>query len=163
MTRVPAYAALAATALILAACSAAPAPSDSGDADAPDESSASTEQYGCTPAIFDYIAELSYPEAEPIDPAGLAFYDGITIERVPECLVVDKSGGYERYGAFFQGDGLDAIDQIDVALDGAGYVQSEDYGPYVWWTDGDDPMTADHSVGAGPQVIDGDAWLWVTY
>ncbi len=163
MKRMPAYVAVAATALVLSACSAAPAPSDSGAADSPDESSASTEQYGCTPAIFDYIADLSYAEAEPIDPAGLAFYDGITIERVPECLVVDKSGGYERYGAFFSGDGLDAIDQIDAALDGAGYVQSEDYGPYVWWTDGDDPTTAEHSVGAGPQVIDGDDWLWVTY
>ena len=163
MSRIPAYAAIAATALILTACSPAPSPGDSSEPDSSDESSASTEQYGCTPAILDYIADLSYPEAEPIDPAGFAFYDDVTIERVPECLVVDKSGGYERYGAFFAGDGLDAIAQIDAALDGAGYVQSDSYGPYVWWTDGDDPTAAEHSVGAGPQVIDGDAWLWVTY
>ena len=163
MSRIPAYVAIAATALILTACSASSAPSDPSEPDSPDESSASTEMYGCTQGILDYIADLSYPEAEPIDPAELAFYDGITIERVPECLVVDMSGGYERYGAFFSGDGLDAVAQIDAALDGAGYVQSDDYGPYVWWTDGDDPTAAEHSVGAGPQIIDGADWMWVTY
>jgi hypothetical protein len=163
MSRIPAYVAIAATALILSACSASPQPSDPSEPDAPDQSSASTEMYGCTQGILDYIADLSYPEAEPIDPAGLEFYDSITIERVPECLVVDTSGGYERYGAFFSGDGLDAVAQIDVALDAGGYTQTDDYGPYVWWINGDEPMSAEHSVSAGPQVIEGADWMWVTY
>jgi len=163
MTRIPAFVAVVATAIVLSACSASPASSDPSEPDSPDESTASTEQYGCTPAIFDYIADLSYAEAQPIDPAGLAFFDGITIERVPECLVLDASSGTDRYGAFFSGDGLDAVAQIDAALDAGGYVQSDDYGPYVWWINGEEPTSAEHSVGAGPQVIDGADWMWVTY
>ena len=163
MTRIPAFVAVAAAALILSACSSSPAPSDSGDSDAPDESSASGEMYGCTDAILDYISDKSYAAAEPIDPAGFAFYDDVTIATQPDCLVLDDTDGYERYGAFFKGDGLSVVDEIDAALDGAGYVQSDDYGPYVWWINGDEPTAAEHSVGAGPQSIDGDAWLWVTY
>lgn len=165
MTRIPAFVAVAAAALILSACSSAPAPSDSGDADSPAESSASTEMYGCTQEILDYISDKSYAAAKPIDPATLAFPDGVTIATVPECLVIDETDGYQRYGAFFAGDGQQAVSEIDAALDAAGYVQTDDYGPYVWWTaDGTDgPTSAEHSVGAGPQVIDGADWFWVTY
>lgn len=119
--------------------------------------------FGCSQAILDYIAELSYPEAVPIDPAGMEIPDGITIATVPDCLVKDESGGYERYGAFFAGDGLAAVAELDSALEAGGYLQSDDYGPYVWWSDGDDPMAAEHAIGAGPQVIDGADWMWITY
>jgi hypothetical protein len=82
---------------------------------------------------------------------------------MPTCLVKDEYGGAPRYGAFFPGDGAEAISQLDAALEAGGYVQSDDYGPYVWWSDGDDPLTAEHSVSVGPQVIDGADVLWLTY
>ena len=165
MTRIPAYVAIAATALILSACSPAPAPTDSGDGDAPDQSSASDEQYGCTQATLDYISDKSYAEAVPIDPASLEFPGGITIATVPDCLVIDETGGYQRWGAFFNGDGQQAFTEIDEALTAGGWVQTDDYGPNVWWTaDGTNgPTSADHSASGGPQVIDGADVFWVTY
>ena len=165
MTRIPAYVAIAATALILTACSPASTPTDAGDAEAPDTSSASGEMFGCTQATLDYISDKSYAQARPIDPATLEFPEGITISTVPDCLVIDETDGYQRWGAFFNGDGAQAFAEIDAALTDGGYVQSDDYGPNVWWTaDGTDgPTSAEHSVGAGPQVIDGADVFWVTF
>jgi hypothetical protein len=165
MTRIPAFVAIAATALILTACTAAPSTSDSGDSDAPDTSSASGEMFGCTQATLDYIEPLSYANAVPIDPSTLEFPGGITIATVPDCYVIDETDGYQRWGAFFTGDGAQAFAEIDTALTDGGYVQSDDYGPNVWWTaDGTDgPTSAEHSVGGGPQVIGGADVFWVTF
>ena len=163
-----AIAASAALLLLLAGCGAqstesgdTPSDTDATTTEGTEESSG--EQYGCTEAIFDYIAELSYPEAIAIDPASLEIPDGITIATVPTCLVKDESGGVTRYGAFFPGDGAEAIADLGPALEAGGYVQSADYGPYVWWIGGDEPVGAEHQVGVGPQVIGGADVLWLTY
>lgn len=165
MIRTRAVVALAATAILLSACSS-PAVDEE---DAPDtggttpQTNESTEMFGCTQGILDYIAELSFPEAEPIDPAGFAFPGDVTIATAPECLVVDESAGVERYGAFFPGDGLAVIAEADAALDAAGYQQADEWGPYIWWRGGNDPQTAEDSISAGPQVIDGVDYLWIQY
>ena len=162
MTRTPTVlAASDALLLVLAGCAGSPAADPSTPDEAPD--TASGEMFGCTQGILDYIAELSYPEAVPIDPATLEFPGGATIATEPSCLVKDESGGVTRYGAFFPGDGAQAIAELGPALEAGGYVQSADYGPYVWWIGGDEPVGAEHQVSVGPQVIDGADVLWLTY
>lgn len=156
----------AAILLLLAGCSAPAVEIDDKAPSASDEAAGeqgSSEQYGCTPAMFDYIKDLSYPTAEAVDPTTLEIPDGITIATEPVCLVKDEYGGAPRYGAFFPGDGAEVIAELDAALEAGGYVQSDDYGPYVWWINGDEPTSAEHSVGVGPQVIDGADILWLTY
>ena len=44
-----------------------------------------------------------------------------------------------------------------------GYQQSTGYGTSIRWLDGTDPSSARYAVGAGPQTVDGQTVIWMTW
>ncbi len=136
-------------------------PADDGADDEGDEGS-SGEMFGCTDGILAYISDKGYPSAEPLDPAGIEIPDADFAE-VPDCYVVDDYGGSPRYAAFWATDPQGVLATLGAALDAGGWEQSDDYGPLVWWKNGDDPTAAEHSLSAAPQPIDGVETLWASW
>jgi hypothetical protein len=120
------------------------------------------EMFGCTQGILDYVSDKGYPSPEPLDPATLAI-PAAAFDQAPDCYLVDEDGGRTRYGAFWTSDPQGALTSLGASLDAAGYVQSEDYGPLVWWLNGDDPATAETQLNAAPQPIDGVETLWASW
>jgi len=120
------------------------------------------ELYGCTEGMMAYFAEYGYPAAEALDPATFEI-PGVSLATAPDCYIVDEVSGAVRYGATWSDDPNGVLVQLGEALTAAGYVQSEDYGPLLWWRNGDDPITAEQSVAAAPQPIDGVEALWATW
>lgn len=170
--RYAAAAALVTCVIALSACAGeadtapdAPAepPATSGNATQSDTSAAPGQTYGCTDDVLAYLADSGYPDATPSDPATFAFPEGIGIAAVPDCYVVDDVAGATRSGAVFTSDPDAALAEIGAALTAAGYVQSDDYGPYIWWIGGDEPTSAAHAVGAAPQDIAGQPAVWATW
>ena len=157
--------------LPLSACSsgtAAPPADDGGDAApsasapaaaAPDEPA---ETYGCTPELLAYAQQYGYPAAKPLDPASLEIPD-VTFAQGPTCYLTDEDTGAVRYAAFWAEDPQGVLTALGAALDEAGYQQSDDYGPLIWWKGGDEPTSAEHAVGAAPQPVDGVDVLYVTW
>lgn len=171
-TRARAAAAIAALLLLpLAACSAPAATQDDPTIAAEDDSepaeqteAASGGSFGCSEAVIAYANEYGYPAAVPLDPATFEI-PLATFEVAPDCYLVDEETGATRYGAFWGTDPQGVLSSLGAALDSAGYVQSDDYGPLVWWFGGDDPLAAEHSISAAvqPEPIDGVEMLWATW
>lgn len=120
------------------------------------------EAYGCTDGILDYLKEHGFPEPEPLDPATISIPEA-AFSGVPDCYIVDEYGGAPRYSAIWAGGGAGVLADLGAALTAGGYVQSSDYGPNVWWFDGEEPTTAAHALSAAEQPIDGADTLWVAW
>jgi hypothetical protein len=161
--------------LPLAACSAgASSPADDPAAEAPTaaESSApaddaasdpaSGETFGCTRALFDYVSDLGSPKPVALDPATFEI-PSVDFAETPDCYLVDDSGGAEHYSAFWSADPQGVLTGLGASLDAAGYVQSDEYGPLIWWMGGDDPLTAESTLTAASQPIEGIETLWATW
>jgi hypothetical protein len=136
-------------------------PADDAGAD-DDTAAASGEMYGCTEAVLAYANEYGYPNATPLDPATLQI-PSVSFDVAPDCYVVDDYGGAERYGAFWSSDPQGVLTSLGAALDAAGYEQADEWGPLVWWLNGDDPTRAEVAVAAAPQPVDGVDMLWATW
>jgi hypothetical protein len=168
--RVVTLAAVAAGLLALAGCASAappvgseqPEPASSTPAGTVDGDAAEAATYGCTEAQLDHAREFGYPAAVPLDPATLDV-PLVAFDVVPDCYLLDEDTGAERYAAFWSEDPAATVARLGEALVSAGYVQSDDYGPYVWWYGGDEPMGAEHAVGAVPQPVGGVEMLWATW
>ncbi|MGP3536402.1 hypothetical protein ACTU3I_16520 [Microbacterium sp. RD1] len=169
-SRATAAAAMLALLLLpLAACSAgastdddAATTTDETTAPADDGATASGDLFGCTDGILTYISDKGYPNAEPVDPATLEIPE-TAFDLTPDCYVVDDYDGAPRYAAFWATDPQGVLSTLGAALDAGGWVQSDEYGPLVWWRDGDDPLSAEHSLSAAPQPIDGVETLWASW
>jgi hypothetical protein len=160
--------------LPLAACSAGePSPAEDPAVEAPSaaESSAPADdaasdpasgEFGCTRAIFDYVSDLGSPEPVALDPATFEI-PTVDFTKTPDCYLVDNSGGVEHYSAFWSADPQGVLTGLGASLDAAGYVQSDEYGPLIWWMGGDDPLTAESTLTAASQPIEGIETLWATW
>jgi hypothetical protein len=137
---------------------ASSAPAD----DAPADDAASGEMYGCTPELIEYAAEYGYPDATPADPATFEIPQA-TFTQTPECYIADEYDGAPRYAAFWTADPEGTLAALGTALTDAGFQQSEDYGPLVWWLNGDDPVGAEVAIAAAPQPIGDTTVLWATW
>lgn len=115
---------------------------------------------GCTEPILTHLAENGFPDATPQDAATIAIPDA-QVATTPACYVTDGAG---RGGAVWTTDIQGVLAELGASLTAAGYEQSADYGPYVWWSGGTDPLSAEHSVGAAPQFLaDGTEILWASW
>ncbi len=119
--------------------------------------------FGCTEAILTHLQANGFGGASPVDPASFSLPDA-SVTADPACYVVDDASGSTRSGAVWTDDIDQTLSELGTSLTAAGYEQSPDYGPYVWWIDGSDPLDAERSVGAAPQdLADGSPILWVSW
>lgn len=119
--------------------------------------------FGCTDAILTHLQNNGFAGATPEDAASFTIPDA-TVATQPDCYVVDEVSGATRSGAVWT-TGIDAtLAELGSSLTAAGYQQSDDFGPYVWWLNGTEPMTAEKAVGAAPQNLeDGTPILWASW
>lgn len=157
--------------LTLTGCAGGDSPASDTETDAappaastpsPVDDDSTGQMFGCTQTLIDYAADNGYPEATPADPATFSIPEA-AFEVTPDCYIADEYEGASRFGAFWVTDPDGTLAQLGAALDAAGYVQSDDYGPLVWWLGGDDPMTAEHAIAAAPQPVEGTTVLWATW
>ena len=130
--------------------------------DASADDGASGEMYGCTPELIAYAEQYGYPDATPADPATFEIPQA-TFTQTPECYIADEYDGAPRYAAFWVADPEGTLAALGTALTDAGFQQSEDYGPLVWWLNGDDPVGAEVAIAAAPQPIGDSTVLWATW
>jgi hypothetical protein len=158
--------AVAASALFLSACSVSVTSEDVTVTATPGTTTSSggvtvtSEMYGCTDDVLTFAQEHGYPDAEPQNPSTPIAIGGVTMTTLPvTCLLRDEYGGYPRYAAYFAGSGSAVYDDVNAHLKDAGFVQSDEYGPWVWWRGGDGPTSAELAVGAGQiQIAGTDYW-----
>lgn len=119
--------------------------------------------FGCTEAILTHLQTNGFGGATPVDPASFDLPDA-SVTAEPACYVVDEASGATRSGAVWTSDIDTTLAELGSSLTAAGYEQSPDYGPYVWWLNGTDPLNAERSVGAAPQNLeDGSQILWASW
>lgn len=123
---------------------------------------ASGETWGCTPGILEYLESNGFPEPQALDPATISIPQS-TFAVAPDCLAMADYGGYPRYSAVWTGDIEAVIADLGAALAAGGWEQSDEYGPYVWWFNGDGPTGAEHALGSAPQEIDGIPGFWASW
>ncbi|WP_336627273.1 MULTISPECIES: hypothetical protein [unclassified Microbacterium] len=163
---------LALAAVLCAGCSAgADAPADSAASAPPaaaspaagDSGAAGGGSYGCTDAMIAYMDANGYSDPTPHDSSEFTLPEASTPSILPTCYVDDEFGSAHRRGAMFTGDTDAALTAVGAALTAAGYRQSTGYGTSIWWLDGADPSSARYAVGAGPQTVDGQTVIWMTW
>jgi hypothetical protein len=135
---------------------------ESAPAEEGTDEAASGETYGCTEEMIAHATEYGYPAAVPLDPATLDI-PLISFDITPDCYLIDEETGAVRHAAFWATDPQGVVTALGEDLSAAGYVQSDDYGPYIWWFNGDEPIGAEHGVGAAPQPVGGTEMLWATW
>jgi hypothetical protein len=168
--------AITASALVLAGCSITSTSESVTVSQAPDSgtgasssadaggAAASGEMYGCTDDVIAFLTEHGYPDPVPQSPSTPIEIGGVTMTTLPvTCLIRDEYGGYPRYAAYFAGADTTVYDDVNANLTNAGYVQSDEYGPWVWWLNGEGPTSAEHAVGAGQIDIAGAPYWGFSY
>lgn len=132
-----------------------------GSGDSAGAGGASGQMWGCTQSLLDFVRASGYPEAVAIDPATVDFV-GATVKTAPDCATEDPTGGYDRQTAIWVNDPAGALTAFDADLKSSGYTELA-AGAGVWLLGGDDPTTAEHSIGAGLIDMNGTQALWATW
>jgi len=110
-----------------------------------------------------YMDANGYSDPTPHDSSEFTLPEASMPSILPTCYVDDEFGSAHRRGAMFTGDTDAALTAVGDALTAAGYQQSTGYGTSIRWLDGTDPSSARYAVGAGPQTVDGQTVIWMTW
>ncbi|WZH35804.1 MAG: hypothetical protein PIR02_13630 [Microbacterium enclense] len=164
---------LALVAAILTGCApaqSASTPDAASEAPAadPGEVPAVGARFGCTDGMLAYLADNGFGDVPAADPASFTFPEGVDPAVTPTCFVSEDDGqGASRESALFFDDPDGAIRRADEAFAAAGW-QGEASDSLagttgIWWSDGDDAMSARHSVGGGVVEVDGRSAAWFTW
>lgn len=138
-----------------------PMPSESfvGEATPPSDL-ADADRFGCSPEAVAYGQAHGLPTASPLDVDG-AWDDFDLLREVPtpECFLGTSDG---RVAMLWNENSNDVLDSVRDELSSAGFEQSTDNGPSLWWSDGPDPMNADVTieVRVADEFNEGAVWIF---